>query len=150
MTTNNDEKEILNLSGHCRTQQHELEALKNQLEISFESVSELKRKLAKSEADFKSLKSKYDTDILLQLDDISDQNLSLKSKLEESNRQKENLVMQLEELKKVKSKLLSELNSVKADLYQSNMISIELERKASEKDTQTEKQKLNLLDMSNE
>jgi peptidoglycan hydrolase CwlO-like protein len=52
-TANNDEREILSLSGHCRTVQHDIEMIKEQLENISESASDLKRKLARANANLK-------------------------------------------------------------------------------------------------
>ena len=85
---NNDEREILSLSGHCRTLQHDMEMIKEQLENSCESVSDLKRKLARANADLKHWKTKYEADALSKIDEIDEQNMKLKSKLDEVDVQK--------------------------------------------------------------
>ena len=63
-TANNDEREILSLSGHCMTLQHDIEMIKEQLEKSCESDSDWKRKLARANADLKHLKTKYKAEAL--------------------------------------------------------------------------------------
>jgi hypothetical protein len=41
------------MTGHCRSLQHDMEMIEKQLENSCESVKDLKRKLARANADLK-------------------------------------------------------------------------------------------------
>ena len=89
LTANNDEREIVSLSAQCRALQHESEMTKEQLENSSEAVSDLKRKLAKANADSKLWKTKYEADALSRIDEIEQQNSKLKSKLVEEEHLRE-------------------------------------------------------------
>ena len=57
------------MSGHCRALQNESEITKEQLENIFEEGSDLKRKLAKANADSKLWKTKYEADALLRIEE---------------------------------------------------------------------------------
>ena len=65
--------------------------IKEQLESSCESVSDLKRKLAKANADLKHWKTKYEVDALSKVEEIDEQNMKLKSRLDEVEHSKEDL-----------------------------------------------------------
>ena len=54
-----------------------MEMIKEQLENSCESVSDLKRKLARANADLKHWKTKYEADALSKIDEIDEQFLAL-------------------------------------------------------------------------
>ena len=90
--------------------------IKEQLENSCESVSDLKRKLARANADLKHRETKYEADTLLKIDDLDEQNMKLKSKLVEVKHSKEDLSSQYEALKRNKHWLSSEFKDMRADL----------------------------------
>ena len=100
LTANNDEREIVSLSGQCRALQHESEMTKEQLENCSEAVSDLKRKLAKANADSKLWKTKYEADALLRIDEMKNQYSKFKSKIFEEEQQREDLNSKCEMFKK--------------------------------------------------
>ena len=117
---------------------------KEQLENSFEEVSDLKRKLAKANADSKLWKTKYEADAFLRIEDINQQNSKFKSKLVEEENLREDLKSKYEMLKKAKYGLFSELNDMKVVLEKTIMV----ERKISESEHFKEKKRMNLLNLN--
>ena len=103
---------------------------KEQLENSSEAVSDLKRKLAKANADSKLWKTKYEADALSRIDEIEKQNSKLKSKLVEEEHLREDFNSKCKMLKKAKNGLSSEVNDMKVVLEKAKMITVNLRKRS--------------------
>jgi chromosome segregation ATPase len=125
-----------------------MEMIKEQLENSCESVSDLKRKLARANDDLKHWKTKYEADALSKVEEIDEQNMKLKSKLDEVEHSKEDLSSKYEVLKKTNHRLSSELKDMKTDLENSKMVNNEYEKKINESEHLSEKQRISFYDLN--
>jgi chromosome segregation ATPase len=125
-----------------------MEMIKEELENSCESVSDLKGKLARANADLKHWKTKYEADALSKIEEIDEQKMKLKSKLDEVEHSKEDLASKYEVLKKSNHRLSSELKDIKTNLENSKMVNKEYEKKINENEFLSEKQRTCLNDLN--
>ena len=132
------------MSGHCKTLQHDMEMMKEQLENSSDLISDLKRQLAKAIAESKLWKHKYESDALSKIDEIDDYNSKLKAMLSEAEQEKENLIFQNDALKKCKQQLTIEIQKLKADLENYKILNSVLEKKVDENREHNERHKNDL------
>ena len=144
ITSNNDEREILSLSGHCKSLQHDIEMMKEQLENNSDLILDLKRQLTKAIAESKMWKTKYESDALSKMEEIDDQNSKLKAMLSKVEQEKETSTFKYETLKKCKQQLISEIKVVKADLENYKSSKSGLEKKIDENTEQIGRQKNDL------
>ena len=115
LNSNNDERQISSLTGHCRKLQNDLDALRELNERSNENISELKRKLAKTESESKLWKTKYEAEAVSKIEELEDENTKLRARIEESDVNRMEVESKLAAMKKKKIKALDELKEAKQE-----------------------------------
>ena len=116
VVANNDEREISLLTSHNRKLQNETDALKEQLDQSLENVSELKKKLSKSESEGKLWKTKYENESLPKIDELEEDNMKLKERVDVVEHTIEESNMKISTLKKQKTRLTADIKDVKLEI----------------------------------
>ena len=115
MSSNNDDRELSNLTNQCRKYQNEIDASKEQLERCNEHISDYKRKLSKSDSELKMWKTKYETEALQKIEELEEENMKLRTKFDDYESLTHELENKILILKKQKVKFTSELNEMKLE-----------------------------------
>ena len=147
LTTNNDEREITLLTSQTRKCQNDIDSLREQVEASSEHISELKRKLSKSDSEIKLWKSKYETEACPKIDDLDEENKKLKSKFDEHEKTLADYETKISLLKKQKYKLSNELKESKQNIDEQTRINLDKSKKNKEQSDILEKLRRQIEDL---
>ena len=150
LTTNNDEREITLLTSQTRKFQNDTDSLREQVEASSEHISELKRKLSKSDSEIKLWKSKYETEACPKIDDLDEENVKLKSKFDEHEKTLADYETKISILKKQKYKLSNELKESKQHIDEQTRINLDKSKKNKEQSDILEKFRRQIEDLKEE
>ncbi|KAG0710436.1 Myosin heavy chain, muscle [Chionoecetes opilio] len=136
------------LLGKCRNLEHDIEGLREQLELESEGKGDVQRMLSRANADSQMWRSKYENEGVARVEEIEASRLKLAARLDEAESQIEQLNIKNVSLDKAKQRLLNDIEETQIAAERAKTIVDSAEKKQKHYDRILSEWKLKVDDLS--
>ncbi|MPC23537.1 Myosin heavy chain, muscle [Portunus trituberculatus] len=136
------------LLGKCRNLEHDIESLREQLEIESEAKGDVQRMLSRASAEAQMWRSKYENEGVARVEEIEASRLKLAARLDEAESQIEQLNVKNVSLEKAKQRLLTDIEETQIAAERAKTIADSAEKKQKHYDRILSEWKLKVDDLS--
>ncbi|KAK8374417.1 hypothetical protein O3P69_012604 [Scylla paramamosain] len=136
------------LLGKCRNLEHDIEGLREQLEIESEAKGDVQRMLSRASAEAQMWRSKYENEGVARVEEIEASRLKLAARLDEAESQIEQLNVKNVSLEKAKQRLLTDIEETQIAAERAKTIADSAEKKQKHYDRILSEWKLKVDDLA--